>query len=93
MKLLPHIRNDKLNSDAEEMASTPRVVVTGEGRVVLGNDDTAYVRGDLQGRNDFQLLGAGKPLKDPGSRNPCSRKILSYEAAFLCTMLLQRCQP
>lgn len=53
MKLLPYIRNDKLNSDAEEMASTPRVVITGEGRVVLGNDDTAYVRGDLQGCNDF----------------------------------------
>ncbi len=71
--------------DADELTGTPRIVATREGRVVLGNDDTAYVRGDLQDHNDFQVFRAGKPLKDPGSG-----KVIGYEAAFLGTMHLQR---
>lgn len=71
--------------DVDELAHTPRIVAAREGRVVLGNDDTAYVRGDLQDKTEFHAFRAGKALKDPASG-----KIIGYEAAFLGDLQLRR---
>lgn len=71
--------------DADELAGTPRIVATREQRVVVGNDDTAYVRGDLGENREFRVFRSGKPLKDPSTG-----KVIGYEAAFLGTMLLKR---
>jgi len=71
--------------DADELANTPRIIATHEGRVVIGNDDTAYVRGDLAGKTEFHVFRSGKPLKDPSTG-----KIIGYEAAFLGAANLKR---
>lgn len=68
-----------------ELQSTPRIVATREGRVVMGKDDIAYVRGDLQGDTSFQVFRPGTPLRDPASK-----EIIGYEAAYLGTVKLQR---
>jgi hypothetical protein len=67
-----------------ELASALRIVATQEGRVFLGKDDKAYVRGDLQGNTSFQAFRPGTPLKDP-----VTRQIIGYEAFYLGTLKLQ----
>lgn len=69
----------------KELNGAPRIVATQEGHVFLANGDKAYVRGDLQGRTEFEAFRPGKPLKDPASKN-----IIGYEAVYLGTLKLQR---
>lgn len=68
-----------------ELASAPRIVATQEGRVLLGRDDKAYVRGELGDGTSFQVFRPGTPLKDP-----TTQAILGYEAAYLGTIKLER---
>lgn len=68
-----------------ELQGAPRIMATREGRVVMGKDDIAYVRGDLQGGTSFQAFRPGTPLKDPASK-----EIIGYEAAYLGTVKLER---
>jgi hypothetical protein len=63
-----------------EAAGAARIVAQQEGRVYLGRDDKAYVRGDLQGATAFQVFRPGKPLKDP-----VTGKVIAYEAFYLGT--------
>jgi hypothetical protein len=68
-----------------EMRDAPRIVATQEGRVMLGKNDKAYVRGDLKAGTSFQVFRPGVPLKDP-----VSNAVIGYEAAYLGTIKLER---
>ena len=69
----------------DELKDAPRIVATQEGRVNIGKDDKAYVRGDLKSGTSFQVFRPGGPLKDPATGN-----ILGYEAVYLGTIKLDR---
>ncbi len=68
-----------------ELAGTPRIVATQEGRVNLGKNDKAYVSGDLKGGTSFQAFRPGKPLLDPETK-----EVIGYEAVYLGSLKLQR---
>lgn len=71
--------------EENELKGTPRIVATQEGRVFLGKNDRAYVRGDLKGGTSFQVFRPGKPLHNPGTK-----EVLGYEAVYLGTIKLDR---
>jgi hypothetical protein len=68
-----------------ELQGTARIVATQDGHVFLGKGDKAYVRGDLNGGTSFQVFRPAKPLRDPQTK-----EILGYEAAYLGTLTLDR---
>ena len=68
-----------------QLEGAPVIMATPEGRVYLSRDDQAYVRGDLQGATLFQVFRPGKALRDP-----VTKAILGYEAAYLGIVKLQR---
>lgn len=68
-----------------ELSSAPRIVATKEGRVLLGRNDTAYVRGELGDGTSFQVFRPGTPLKDP-----TTQAVIGYEATYLGTIKLER---
>lgn len=68
------------------LKSAPRIVATQEGRLKLGPNDTAYVRGITNDSvTDYFVFRPATPLRDPDTR-----KILAYEAFFLGTAKLTR---
>lgn len=69
----------------EELSNAPRIMAAQEGRVMLGKDDIAYVRGDLGAGTSFQVFRPGTPLRDPDTN-----KVIGYEAAYLGTIKLER---
>ncbi|WP_019142229.1 LysM peptidoglycan-binding domain-containing protein [Noviherbaspirillum massiliense] len=71
--------------EEDELQDTARIIAAQEGRVVIGKGDKAYVRGDLKGNTSFQVFRPSKPLKDP-----VTREVIGYEAAYLGTAKLQR---
>jgi nucleoid-associated protein YgaU len=71
--------------EENELKDAPRIMATQEGRVYLGKNDKAYVRGDLKGATSFQAFRTGNPLKDP-----VTRKVVAYEAVYLGTVKLDR---
>ncbi|HEY0843989.1 MAG TPA: LysM peptidoglycan-binding domain-containing protein [Noviherbaspirillum sp.] len=75
----PLVVNDK------ELLDVPRIVATQEGRVILGKNDKAFVRGDIGSGTSFQVFRPGTPLRDPETK-----EVLGYEAAYLGTIKLDR---
>ena len=71
--------------EENELNNAPRIVAVQEGHVYLGNGDKAYVRGELNGRTEFEGFRPGKPLIDPATK-----KIIGYESVYLGTLKLQR---
>ncbi|RBA24457.1 LysM domain-containing protein [Herminiimonas fonticola] len=71
--------------EENELNNAPRIVAVQEGHVYLGNGDKAYVRGELNGRTEFEAFRPGKPLTDPATK-----KIIGYESVYLGTLKLQR---
>jgi len=71
--------------EENELKNAPRIVAAQEGRVFLGKDDKAYVRGDLKGGTSFQVFRPSKALKDPDTQ-----AVIGYEAAYLGTVKLDR---
>ncbi len=71
--------------EENELLNAPRIIATPDGRVNLSKGDKAYVRGDLKGGTSFQTFRPGRPLKDPETK-----AIIGYEAAYLGTLKLQR---
>jgi len=63
---------------AGEIDGAPRIVATQEGRVMLSEGETGYVRGDLKGQRLFQLVREPRPLRDPSTR-----EVLGYEARLV----------
>jgi LysM repeat protein len=71
--------------DTDQLATAPRIVATQEGRVVLGQGDLAYARGDFGGATDFRVFRTARALRDP-----TTREILGYEAPYVGTADLTR---
>jgi hypothetical protein len=71
--------------EEDELKDTPRIVAAAERRVYLAKNDRAYVLGDLKGGTSFQVFRPGRPLRDPETKT-----VLGYEAAYLGTMKLDR---
>lgn len=69
----------------DQLKTAPRIMATPESRVILGKNDKAYVRGDLQAGTSFQVFRPGTPILDPGSK-----EVIGYEAAYLGTVKLER---
>lgn len=69
----------------DELQTAPRIMATAEGRVILGKNDRAFVRGDLQAGTSFQVFRPATPIRDPESR-----EIIGHEAAYLGTVKLER---
>lgn len=63
---------------AGEIESAPRIVSAQEGRVLLYKGETGYVRGDLKGQRQFQLVREPRALRDPGTQ-----EVLGYEARLV----------
>ena len=63
-----------------DLVDSPRVVATQEGRVMVSQGETAYVRGDLKGVREFRLFRETKPLTDPSSG-----ELLGHEARYVGT--------
>jgi hypothetical protein len=70
--------------EANELASSPRIVASQENRVYLGTGDRVYVKGDLMGGKTFQVFRPGTVLKDPQTG-----KVLAHEAAYLGSVTLE----
>lgn len=83
--LEPFFNEAVIFESSDELLTAPRVVATQEGRVMLGRGETAYVRGNLDGRRDWRLFRQPKPLRDP-----TTREVLGYEAAYVGTLTLTR---
>ncbi len=83
--LEPFFNEAVIFESSDELLTAPRVVATQEGRVMLGRGETAYVRGALDGRRDWRLFRQPKPLRDPSTR-----EVLGYEAAYVGTLTLTR---
>lgn len=71
--------------EENQLQRTPRIVAAQEGRVFLGKNDKAYVRGALDGVTAFQVFRPGTPLTDP-----VTKAVLGYEAVYLGNLKLQR---
>jgi hypothetical protein len=79
--LIEPFLNEAVIFQGEELLLAPRIVATQEGRVLLSRGDTAYVRGETAGNTAFRLFREPRALKDP-----TTREILGYEAAFVGTV-------
>ena len=65
--------------EKDGMAGAPTIVGTYEKRVLLGNDDIAYVKGLPKDKGlIWQVYRTGKMLTDPDSK-----EVLGYEAIYL----------
>lgn len=83
--LEPFFNEAVIFDTSEELLRAPRVVATQEGRVMLSRGETAYVRGDLEGRREWRLFREPKPLRDP-----TTHEVLGFEAQYVGTMNLVR---
>jgi hypothetical protein len=96
--LQPHVIEPFLAAamivDELTLERAPRIVGTQDGRVLLTRGDRAYVRGatgapftekDPNRSEEFRVFRNAKPLRDP-----VTKAILGYEAAFLGKASLMR---
>lgn len=70
----------------DELRDAPYIVASREGRVYLGKDDKAYVRGDLKGATVFHAFRRSNQVL----RDPSDNRVLGYEATYLGTLQLER---
>jgi hypothetical protein len=82
--LEPFFNEAVIFDNSDDLLKAPRIVATQEGRVMVSRDETAYVRGDMGDRRQFRLFREPKPLRDPQTK-----EVLGYEAAFVGTAELQ----
>ncbi len=83
--LEPFFNEAVIFDNSDELMKAPRVVATQEGRVLLSRGETAYVRGELDGRREWRLFREPKPLRDPSTR-----ELLGFEAQYVGTLDLVR---
>jgi LysM domain len=76
--LIEPFLNEAVIFQANELESSPRIVGTQEGRVMLGRGETAYVRGEIAQQREFRIFREPKPLRDP-----TTKEVLGYEAAYV----------
>jgi LysM repeat protein len=80
MHLVAPFLNQAIVFDADQLAASPRVVATQEGRVQASKGETAYVRGDVGSARAWSIFREATPLADP-----VSGEVLGYEARFVGT--------
>lgn len=85
LHLIQPFLTDAIVFDTDALAAAPRIVATQEGRVVLGQGDLAYARGDFSGATDFRVFRTARTLRDPATQ-----EILGYEAPYVGTADLIR---
>ncbi|MDE2117353.1 MAG: LysM peptidoglycan-binding domain-containing protein [Betaproteobacteria bacterium] len=72
--------------EENELSGAPTLVGTYEQRVLLGNDDIAYVKGLSEGKGSlWQVYRPGKTFLDPDSM-----EVLGYEAIYLGDVNVER---
>lgn len=76
--LIEPFLNEAVIFQGNELATAPRIVATQEGRVLLSRGDTAYVRGELDGKTSFRIFREPKALKDP-----TTGEVLGWEAVYV----------
>ncbi len=70
----------------EELESAPYMVAGQQDRIMVGQEDSFYVRGDLiPGVSIYQIFRVGERYRDPETR-----KFLGYRAEFMGTARFQR---
>ena len=69
--------------EAQALANAARIVAAQEDRLYLGEGDSIYVRGALDGATSFQVFRPGKELVDPDTN-----KVIAHEAAYVGTARL-----
>ena len=80
LHLIGPFLNEAVVLNSDELANAARLVATQEGRVMVSQGETAYVRGDLKGAREFQVFREAKPLLDP-----TTKEVLGFEAAYVGT--------
>ncbi len=80
LNLIGPFLNEAVVLGSNELAGAPRVVATQEGRVMVSQGETAYVRGDLKGAREFGVFRETQPLQDP-----TTNEILGHEARYVGT--------
>ena len=76
--LIEPFLNEAIIFQGNELDAAPRIVATQEGRVLLAQGETAYVRGELTNARDYRIFREAKPLKDP-----TTQEVLGYEARYV----------
>jgi hypothetical protein len=64
--------------DTDDLARAPRIVGALDGRLLLSQGETAYVRGELGNVQDFRVFREPVPLRDPATG-----EVLGYEARYV----------
>lgn len=64
--------------ETDDLARAPRIVGALDGRLLLSQGETAYVRGELGTAQDFRVFREPVPLRDPATG-----ELLGYEARYV----------
>lgn len=64
--------------ETDELGRAPRIVGALDGRLLLSQGETAYVRGELGTAQDFRVFREPVPLRDPATG-----EVLGYEARYV----------
>ena len=71
--------------DTDQLERAPRIIAAPESRVMMTQGDLAYARGNLGRATEFRIFRKAQPLRDP-----TTKEILGYEAAYMGTAELLR---
>lgn len=76
--LIEPFLNEAIVLESDELAQAPRIVAAQEGRVMISQGESAYVRGIKASNDSYRVFRSAKPLKDPDSR-----EVLGFESVYL----------
>jgi LysM repeat protein len=80
LNLIGPFLNEAVVLNTDELASAPRIVATQEGRVMVSQGETAYVRGPIKGEPELQVFRSARPLTDPSTS-----EVLGFEGVYVGT--------
>lgn len=76
--------NKPLIVEVDGLKLHPRIVATQEGRVYVGRDDKAYVRGiEDESVTDWHIYRQSRPILDPDTKQPIAWEVLHIGSATL----------
>jgi len=76
--LIEPFLNEAIVLDSDELAAAPRIVAAQEGRVMLSQGESAYVRGIKEPMDSYRVFRNAKPLRDFETK-----EVLGYESVYL----------
>jgi len=80
LNLIGPFLNEAVVLNTDELANAPRIVATQEGRVMVSQGETAYVRGPIKGEPELQVFRSARPLTDPSTS-----EVLGFEGVYVGT--------